>query len=50
MLHKAIPADSRLSETTCTVCADTVRPVAGGQGMTWVHADGHVTSSRPAVK
>jgi hypothetical protein len=49
-IHKAAPADARLSESTCTVCADAVRPVPGGHGTTWVHSDGRVASSRPALK
>jgi hypothetical protein len=48
-IHRAKPADGRLSESTCLVCGDTVHPAQGGHGMTWVHSDGAVASNLPPI-
>lgn len=48
-LHRAIPADRRLTETSCLFCGDTIHAVQGGHGRTWAHSDGHIASPRPAL-
>jgi hypothetical protein len=39
-VHKATPPNGtgKISEAVCRHCGLQIRPVPGGQGMTWVHA------------
>lgn len=42
-LHKAVPEDSMtVGDSACMHCGVTVRLVPGGNGLVWVHEDGHV--------